>query len=194
VKLLRALEQKTFERVGGSLSLKSDFRVLSATHRDLQAMVKAGTFREDLYFRLAVFPLRVPPLRERGRDIALLARHFLGKKAAGRDLRLDQAQEASLQAYAWPGNVRELQNVIERAALLSTGRQLRLDLALPQASSVGAAPADKAVKLSQRLDDEERRLIEDALRQAEGNQSQAARRLGLERTTLQYKMKKYGLG
>ena len=189
VKLLRAIELKTFERVGGNASLKSDFRVLAATHRDLGALVKEGRFREDLYFRLAVFPLRVPPLRERGDDVLLLASHFLARKAAGRKLAFSAVQEAQLMAHAWPGNVRELQNAVERAVLLEEGGKLALDLAAAPAASAPAAGAG----LAGRLEEEEKRAIQEAMRLEEGNQSRAARRLGLERTTLQYKLKKYGL-
>ena len=197
VKLLRAIEQKAFERVGGNATLRSDFRVIAATHRDLPALVKAGRFREDLYFRLAVFPLALPPLRDRGGDVLLLARHFLARKAPGRGLTLSALQEAPLQAYAWPGNVRELQNVVERAVLLSAGDELRLDLALPAAAPRPAGlelvHALQGHSLSQQLESAEKAMVAEGLRQAGGNQSQAAKLLGLERTTLQYKMKKYGM-
>ena len=199
VKLLRAIEQKAFERVGGNATLRSDFRVVAATHRDLQAMVKQGRFREDLYFRLAVFPLALPPLRERGDDVVLLARHFLAQKARPEraSLVLSLEQEARLRAYVWPGNVRELQNVVERAVLLSVDADLRLDLALPgdPAGSGDVAPVLQLQgrNLSQQLEAAEKAMLAQALGQASGNQSQAARLLGLERTTLQYKMKKYSL-
>jgi DNA-binding NtrC family response regulator len=196
VKLLRALEQKAFERVGGTATLKSDFRLVTATHRDLRALVKEGRFREDLYFRLAVFPITLPPLRERGDDVLLMARHFLAARG-GRPLALGPGAEARLRAYAWPGNVRELMNVIERAALLSDGDTLALDAAL--AGTTGAAdmearlPAAAAGNLTGRLESAEKTLIADALKRSGNNQSQAAKLLGLERTTLQYKMKKHGL-
>lgn len=196
VKLLRAIEQKAFERVGGNATLRSDFRVIAATHRDLPAMVKQGRFREDLYFRLAVFPLGpAAAARAGGDDAVLLARHFLARRAGGRELELSGDQEARLRAYPWPGNVRELQNVVERAVLLSGG-ELRLDLALPrpqEAAPAAAIPAMQARNLSQQLESAEKSMVSEALRQAGGNQSQAAKLLGLERTTLQYKMKKHGL-
>ena len=194
VKLLRAIESKSFERVGGSQTLKSDFRLISATHRDLKGMAAEGRFRDDLYFRLSVFPLQVPPLRHRGDDVIILAEHFLRKKAPGRHLRLPSEAEALLKSYRWPGNVRELQNVVERAALLSPGEILRLELALSDKLEPGAKSAAQSGKnLAALMDEAEKRLVEEALRLAEGNQSQAAKWLGLERSTLQYKIKKHGL-
>jgi DNA-binding NtrC family response regulator len=194
VKLLRAIEQRQFERVGGAVTLKSDFRLVAATHRDLQALIRQGKFREDLYFRLAVFPLPLPPLRQRGQDILLLAKHFLNLKAGGKGLRIPPEAEARLLAYAWPGNVRELQNVIERAALLSPGPLLDLGTALPVASAAGGAEAALGTaSLTEHLEQAERRLLAEALHKAEGNQSQAAKLLGIERTTFQYKLKKYGI-
>jgi DNA-binding NtrC family response regulator len=189
VKLLRAIEQRQFERVGGNATLKSDFRLVAATHRDLAALIKQGKFREDLYFRLAVFPLSLPPLRQRGDDVLLLARHFLARRG-GKALQLGKAAAVQLKGYAWPGNVRELQNVIERAALLSDGGELDFSM-LPGAKAAPAAAA--GTSLTDQMDEAEKRLVADALRQAEGNQSQAAKLLGLERTTLQYKIKKHGL-
>jgi DNA-binding NtrC family response regulator len=192
VKLLRAIEQKSFERVGGAQTLKSDFRLVTATHRDLPALVKQGRFREDLYFRLAVFPLQLPPLRERGDDVLLLARHFLARRGAPG---LDAEAEARLRAYAWPGNVRELINVIERAALLSEHGRLDLEQALPSAGPAAGRALQLAEggKLNERLDAAERAMIAEALKRCDNNQSQAAKQLGLERSTLQYKMKKHGL-
>jgi two-component system NtrC family response regulator len=196
VKLLRALEQKAFERVGGSATLKSDFRVVAATHRDLQALVREGKFREDLYFRLAVLPITVAPLRERGEDIVLLAQHFL-KARGGKALSLDAPAIASLRAYRWPGNVRELMNVIERAALLSDGSRLELEKALPSVASSAAGSETLTLgglgKLTERLEAAEKAHIIEALERNGQNQSAAAKVLGLERTTLQYKMKKHGL-
>jgi Nif-specific regulatory protein len=178
--------------VGGAQTLKSDFRLVTATHRDLPALVKQGRFREDLYFRLAVFPLQLPPLRERGDDVLLLARHFLARRGAPG---LDAEAEARLRAYAWPGNVRELINVIERAALLSEHGRLDLEQALPSAGPAAGRALQLAEggKLNERLDAAERAMIAEALKRCDNNQSQAAKQLGLERSTLQYKMKKHGL-
>ena len=191
VKLLRAIEQKTFERVGGTISLKSDFRVLGATHRNLKDRVAKGAFREDLYFRLAVLSLRVPALRDRGEDILRLAEYFIEKKSQGRGMKLPDWSRDLLISYEWPGNVRELQNVIERAMMLSQGDILRIDLALAEQPQDSAPPRGKT--LVALLEDTEKRLLAEAMRRAEGNQSSAARDLGIERTTLQYKLKKYGL-
>ncbi len=191
VKLLRALETKSFERVGGAATLKSDFRLLAATHRDLPGMVKSGQFREDLYFRLAVFPISVPPLRERPSDLLLLAEHFLKAKAPGRGMQLPEGAQALLAAYPWPGNVRELQNVVERAVLLSDSQVLRLDLALAQ-SPAGASEGGVG-NLVEKMEQAERELVAEALRRAEGNQTHAAKMLGIERSTLQYKLKKHKL-
>ena len=189
VKLLRFLENKTFERVGGNQSVRVDVRVVAATHRDLEAMVRAGDFREDLFWRLNVFPVKLPPLRERGDDVLRLARHFLDTKRGERVLRLTAYGESLLKAYTWPGNVRELENVIERAVLLSPGETLRVDSAL-------ARTGDEARlgerNLTQILEQVEKRLIQEALARSEGVQSQAAKLLGLQRSTLQYKLQKYG--
>jgi DNA-binding NtrC family response regulator len=190
VKLLRFLENKTFERVGGNETITVNVRVVAATHRDLNQMVKSGTFREDLFWRLNVFPVSLPPLRERGDDVLTLARYFLEQKAQGRVLNLTRFGERLLREYQWPGNVRELQNIMERAVLLSPGDTLRVDAAL-------ARPSDEVhlgnQNLPQVLEAVEKRLIRDALAQCEGVQAQAAKMLGIQRSTLQYKLQKYGL-
>ncbi|MCC5867749.1 MAG: sigma 54-interacting transcriptional regulator [Gammaproteobacteria bacterium] len=136
-KLLRVLQEKEFEPVGSDRTRSIDVRVIAATNRDLEEMVEAGTFRDDLYYRLTVFPVEVPPLRERGDDVVQLAAHFL--ELACKDfgypaLTLDRSQAQALRSYDWPGNVRELQSVIERAVILGKGKTLRLDLSLPEAS------------------------------------------------------------
>ncbi len=135
-KLLRVLQEKEFERVGEDRSRSVDVRVIAATNKDLEKAVEAGEFREDLYYRLGVFPVHVPPLRERSGDVAMIAVHVLAQvcRDFGREtLTLTQSQVDALQAYNWPGNVRELKNVIERAVILSDGRHLRLDLSMPEA-------------------------------------------------------------
>jgi len=189
VKLLRFLESRTFERVGGNEPIHVDLRIVAATHRDLRAMVKAGTFREDLYWRVHVFPLALPPLRERADDVLLLARHFLEQKSGGRSLGLSRFGERLLTSYHWPGNVRELENIIERAILLSTGETLRVDAALSGARSDQRLGENN---LPQMLEQVERRLIQEALAQCNGVQAQAAKLLGVQRSTLQYKLQKYG--
>ena len=133
-KLLRVLQESEFERVGDDVTRGVDVRVIAATNRNLEKLIVDGEFREDLFYRLSVFPVDVPALRERGEDIVQLAQHFLEQtcKDFGRDvLTLTRAQTANLRAYDWPGNVRELKNVIERAVILSTGKVLRLDLSMP---------------------------------------------------------------
>ena len=183
------MESKTFERVGGNEAVTVDVRIVAATHRDLTKMVKDGDFREDLYWRINVFPVPLPPLRDRGEDILLLARHFLEAKRGQRNFLLTRFSERLLLEYRWPGNVRELENIIERAILLSPGETLRVDAAL-------ARPTEEyhlgQENLNQILEKLERRLIQDALAQAEGVQAQAAKLLGIQRSTLQYKLQKYG--
>ena len=150
-KLLRVLQEKEFEPVGSDRTRAIDVRVIAATNRDLEAMVEAGTFRDDLYYRLTVFPVEVPPLRQRGDDVVQLAAHFL--ELACKDfgyppLTLDRSQAQALRSYDWPGNVRELQSVIERAVILGKGKTLRLDLSLPEVSP-GQAGSSKSTPARQ---------------------------------------------
>ncbi|HEX7699694.1 MAG TPA: sigma 54-interacting transcriptional regulator, partial [Kofleriaceae bacterium] len=175
MKLLRVLETGRFERLGSNKERQVKVRVISATNADLDAMIRAGTFREDLYYRLNTIELRVPPLAERVDDIVPLARHFLadGKK-------LSTAACAALRKHTWPGNVRELKNVLQRAALLANGPELTVaDLALP-----GAAPA---------ADELDRSTIEAALARASGVIAQAASELGLSRQALYRRMEKLNI-
>ena len=208
-KILRALEQKQFERVGGTQSLIVDVRVVAATNRNLRQRVAERQFREDLYFRLSVFPIQIPPLRERGDDVLILARHFvekfckdLNKKA----LMLAPAAIEDIKAYAWPGNVRELQNCIERAVILTEGdaiqpRHLNLSFRNPAAPpQVPTDPWDQ-IDLSGTLADAvrkvsaevERRKIEMALKEAGGNKVQAAHALQIGFKVLVQKLKTYGI-
>tara|TARA_R110000782_G_scaffold39383_22_gene91563 strand:- start:211 stop:2010 length:1800 start_codon:yes stop_codon:yes gene_type:complete len=146
-KLLRVLQESEFERVGDDVTRSVDVRVIAATNRDLEQLIVDGEFREDLFYRLSVFPVEVPPLRERGEDIVQLAQHFLEQTCNdfGRDdLTLTQSQAANLRAYNWPGNIRELKNVIERAVILSTGKVLRLDLSMPDLRFDSGEQADVA--------------------------------------------------
>ena len=212
-KLLRAIEERVVRRVGGIRDRKIDVRILAATNRDLERDVERDRFRRDLYFRLAVLILRLPPLRERGDDILLLAEHYLGEFNAkyGRQVRrLEPRAREALLAYPWPGNVRELSHVIERAVLWSRGPELSVEhLALtrpaePPPREPAPAPAPPAAQTAPpqpqaapppggKLEEWERTILEQALREAEGNQSRAAQRLGISRDTLRYRMKKYGL-
>jgi DNA-binding NtrC family response regulator len=191
-RLQKALEQKGFERVGGSSLLKSDFRLVCGTHKDLKAMAQDGRFRDDLYFRIATLSLQVGPLRESTAELLPLAERMLATAWAGRKLRLGEDAEALLSGYAWPGNLQEMKEVVARAALLSAGELLRLDLALQPAQAPQVPRPGK--NLADMMDEAEKTLVEEALRRSGHNQSQAAKMLGIERSTLQYKVKKFKLG
>ena len=199
-KLLRVLETRSFRRLGGLDEIQVDTRVIAATHRDLQRMVKDSKFREDLYFRLNVVPLRVPPLRERGSDVLLLARHFAARfsRELGRsEPALTPEAERLLSAYAWPGNVRELRNVLERICLLEEGASIRPENLPPEIRSPSRAD-DPAAPLWEKgrvlpLTELERRAILDALESTGGNKTQAAAALGISRQTLRSKLKEYAL-
>ena len=207
VKLLRVLQEREFERVGGSETIKVDVRVVSATHRDLERQIADGTFREDLYYRLNVFPIQLPPLRERPSDIPLLAEHFLQKYVAGAGKPvhgIDAGAVVALTGYAWPGNVRELENLIERALILTRGSEITAaDLEFmrrPAAGAAASAPAagtasaaGGARPLGERLHEQERAAIIGAIDAAQGNIAHAARALGINRSTLYYRMRKHGL-
>jgi two-component system, NtrC family, response regulator HydG len=194
-KLLRVLQEGEVRPVGEERVRRVDVRVLAATHRDLQELVRAGRFREDLYYRLDVAKLRVPALRERPEDIPVLARHFLQRFAARFGLASLAAPDAltdRLAAHRWPGNVRALENAIE--ALVALSPPEGLDLALLPGGAREPADAGAAPTLKQRVEAFERGLVVEALRAAEGNRSEAARRLGVSRVTLHDKLRKHGLG
>jgi DNA-binding NtrC family response regulator len=192
-KLLRALQEGEIRAVGEDRPRRVDVRVVAATHRDLAALAARGAFREDLYYRLKVVELRVPPLRERPEDVAPLARHFLARYAERFGVQLPPVADAlldRLRAHGWPGNVRELENAIESLVALSPEGALDLDL-LPGAAR--AADAAGALTLKQRVEAYERGLVVAALEATHGNQSEAARTLGVSRVTLHDKLRKYGL-
>ena len=195
-KVLRALQEGRFTRVGGTRPIESDARVLSATNKNLSEEIRRGAFREDLYFRLAVVPIEVPPLRERPDDIPLLAEHFL-REASGRFGRkpksLSAAAVEALQAYRWPGNVRELKNLIERLMILCPSEEVRReDLPAEIRDAIGESIAPNA-PLRDARDDFERRYILAALRKYRGNVSRTAEALDLERSNLYRKLKTYGI-
>jgi DNA-binding NtrC family response regulator/predicted ATPase len=199
-KLLTALEERAVRRLGATRSEPVDVWVIAATNADLPAAIRAGRFREDLYHRLAVLTLMLPPLRERGRDILLLAEHFLARACAEYGLpakRLAPGAREALAAYAWPGNVRELANAMERAALLSDAAVVTPDLlALPGAparSAVEAAAAPAPPSLAEAVDSTERAHLLDALETAGWNVTRAAARLGISRNTIRYRIEKHGL-
>ena len=199
VKLLRILQEGECRPLGGRGPIRVDVRLITATNRDLEAEVKAGRFREDLYYRLATVPLRLPPLRERPQDIPALAQAVLAKAAAalGRPVEgLAKATLDCLAAYPWPGNVRELQNEIQRMLVLSDGPILTPDLLAPQIRQAGIAAAlgeDAATGLRGRVDALEGQLLAETLARHDGNISRAARELGLSRLGLRNKLQRLGL-
>jgi two-component system response regulator HydG len=187
---LRVLEDKAVTRLGGRAPIKTDFRVIAATNRDLQERVKAGAFREDLFWRLNVFPLALPPLRERSEDVRELAEHFLARFAAAmsrRPIRLSDEAAAALSAYHWPGNVRELQNAIERAVVVTRGEVLEASSLPLTVTSGPPRPATGS------LEEVERAHIESMLEEAGWNVSQAARLLDIDRATLYHKIRRWNL-
>jgi len=205
-KLLRLLENRTIRRVGGVDDIAVDLRVIAATNRDLSERVDEGAFRPDLYYRLNVLPIHLPPLRERHGDADLLVRYFLDRlnREMGKQVRtIGDAALAALAAYPWPGNVRELRNVVERAHILADGERIEVnDLPVEVCRAAGASPSSPiatdtiAFGLPEQgidLEEVERRLLTDALERTDGNQTQAAALLGLGRDALRYRMKKFGM-
>jgi two-component system nitrogen regulation response regulator NtrX len=193
-KLLRVLQEGEFHRVGGERPLRVAVRVVSATNRDLQELVRKEQFREDLFYRVAAVPVRLPPLRERPEDIAPLARHFLEefcRRNQTRSKRLDDAALSCLAAYPWPGNIRELRNVVERMAILSPG-ELISEAAVPHEIRRGPGPGPRS-SLAEARETAEREEIYKALDAAAWNVSRAARTLGLERTNLHKRMRALGI-
>jgi transcriptional regulator with GAF, ATPase, and Fis domain len=201
-KFLRVLQEREFQRLGGTRMLKADLRVIAATNRDLKVAMTKGAFREDLYYRLHVFAIHLPPLRERQEDIVPLLEHFvtqlgpvvLGRPAAG----ISREARARLLAYPWPGNVRELRNVVERALILSDGRPIKpehvpLSLDGPSVPTLLPKVDREFPPHGVDLEARERDLVEQALRQAGQNKSQAARLLGLTRNKLYTRMQRFGL-
>ena len=203
-KLLRALQEHEFERVGDDETIRVNVRVVAATNRDLKAEVKAGRFREDLFYRLSVFPIEVPPLRDRVDDIAPLAKHFIDlicRDLVRDPLQLTQKHLVGLRAYGWPGNIRELKNVIDRAVISSNGNRLRLDLALPESQQSDSIPAAETLAADEFVTDAEFQLLEKANLTAALRYSQwkisgengAAQLLGIKPSTLAYRIKVLGI-
>ncbi|MUM76068.1 AAA domain-containing protein [Pseudodesulfovibrio sp. F-1] len=220
VKILRALQEKEIERVGGTCVKKVDVRVVAATNRDLEEEVRTGRFREDLFYRLNVIPLHLPPLRERGGDILLLAQHFLSSHCKTKDrkpLTLSERAREMLLTYSWPGNVRELENFMERLSILcDAGEVTPEDLPDKMFHDIGEKPLrkvveveslrpagfvwptlkdmeDKGLKLKDFIETIEGRLLEEALDQCDGVKNKAAEMVGIKRTTLIEKLKKRDL-
>ena len=191
-KLLRVLEGGKIQRLGSSSEITVDVRIIAATNRDLESAVESQQFRRDLFYRLAVMPIRIPALRERGDDVLLLAEHFLSrfrKELKKPRLKLSRPALDALRRHAWPGNVRELQNVMERAAILSDGELNVEDLALPLAKS--AAPAPDHDPRTAETPAEERQHIESVLRECKWNKRAAAERLGMPYKTLLHRLRSY---
>jgi DNA-binding NtrC family response regulator len=203
VKILRVLGERQFERVGGSKTLSVDVRLVAATNRNLEELVKAGKFRDDLFYRLQVVTITLPPLRQRGEDVVLLANAFLREYARENNKVISEiTPEAmnALQLYQWPGNVRELRTAIERAVVLARGEKIGLRDLPPAVSAVvetaheqGTVPPEQLAKSAMTLDEVERLMIINALKATEGNRSESARRLGISRRTLHRKLHDYKL-
>jgi two-component system response regulator PilR (NtrC family) len=208
VKLLRVLQERKFRRLGGNEEVDANIRIIAATNRDLAAAVADGTFREDLFYRINVIPIALPPLRERPEDIPLLAEHFLAKycEQIGKSI-VGIAPDAvsCLEAFAWPGNVRQLENVIERAVALERGQVIQVD-SLPadirlSAASPGAFDAGgrvvqlpvQGLDLPRDLENREREFVQQALKQADGRHDRAARLLGITPRQLRHLLDKHGL-
>lgn len=200
-KLLRVLEGGEFRRVGGNETLRADIRVVAATNKNLSEMVKQAQFREDLFYRLNVIPVHIPPLRERPSDIPVLAEHFLreyGPKYGKPDMSISAAAKASLLMYAWPGNVRELENTVQRTVALAQENiiesfHLSDSSLLTQGGTSSAEHHVGVADFDALIETYEKALLTEALRRAKGSQTDAAQLLGLKRTTLLMKLKKYGM-
>lgn len=202
VKLLRVLQEREFERVGGTQTLRVDVRFIAATHRDLETMIGQGTFREDLFYRLAVVPVFVPPLRARGEDVARLTRHFVSVFAASSGMSpaiaIEDAAVDLMAAQTWPGNVRQLQNFVERLVVLAESsviRRAEVERELSRGATSGRPPAvaQPGRSLDAQLREIERDALVRALKQAGNNRTRAARLLEVSRRTLYNKLREYGL-
>jgi two-component system, NtrC family, response regulator AtoC len=197
VKLLRILQEREFERLGSNKTRHIDVRVLAATNVDLRAALEQGTFREDLYYRLNVLPINIPPLRDRKEDIPFLANHFVRKFRKDLGSRVESISDGAMErlmSYPWPGNVRELENVVERSMVLASAPVLdAADVKLDMAPKARAAAVDSFLPEGMTLDQFEQSIIKEALNRASGNKSQAARLLGLTRNALRYRLSQMGI-
>ncbi|KIX13484.1 Fis family transcriptional regulator [Dethiosulfatarculus sandiegensis] len=196
VKLLRVLQEREFERVGGNQTLKCDVRVLAATNRDLESLIKSGSFRQDLYYRLNVFPIHVPPLRDRSTDILLLANAFAEKYSQMSHKRIKRISTPAidmLMSYHWPGNVRELENCIERAVLLSDNEVIHGHNLPPTLQTAESSGTVFKGTLPETLKSLERELIIEALKNSKGNRARAARALGISERLMGLRVKSYGI-
>jgi Nif-specific regulatory protein len=196
VKLLNVIQERTYQRLGGSEVLKTDIRLVAATNRDLEQAVQNGSFREDLYYRLNVFPVYLPPLRERRTDILLLAEYFLDKFNRENKKRIERISTSAidlLMQYHWPGNVRELQNCMERAVLICDENAIKSIHLPPTLQSADSVTADKPLSLATAVENYERELIIDALKKNKGNQTRAARYLDTSLRIINYKIHNYNI-
>ena len=200
VKLLRVLQEGEFQRVGGSATIHVDVRIVAATNQDVEELVRKGQLRQDLFYRLNVFPIKVPPLRERREDIFLLVSHFIEKRkrSLGKEIRsVNQATMAILMAHGWPGNVRELDNAVQRMMVVAKGDVLDVEDLPEKIRGTGPDPAERPSGLKgiarQSAGIVEKGAILDALEKTGGNVTRTAKILGISRATLQNKMKAYGL-
>ncbi len=197
-KLLRVLQHKEYQVVGSNRTCGADARIIASTNRPIPQAIRSGALREDLYYRLAVFEVPLPPLRERGADVLPLARRLLGELAGDRPRRLSEEAESALLAHHWPGNVRELRNALERAAILARGGVIRPEhmpptLTAGRSPRAGSTPA-AVPRAGTSVHEIERALIAETLAATGGNRTRAAESLGMSRRALQYKLKRYGLG
>ncbi len=196
VKLLNVIQERTFQRLGGAKILKADIRLVAATNRDLEGAVRDGLFREDLYYRLNVFPVYLPPLRERRTDILLLAEYFLEKHSRENNKKIERISTSAIDLlikYHWPGNVRELQNCMERAVLICDSNTVTSVHLPPTLQSSGTVGGDNPLSLANAVESFERDLIIDALKQSNGNQTKAAARLETSLRIINYKIHNYGV-
>jgi two-component system response regulator PilR (NtrC family) len=201
VKLLRVLQEEKVRRVGDTRDIPVDVRIIAATNQDLAALIREGTFREDLYFRLNVIPIQVPPLRERTEDLPKLVLYFIGRYGAnGRGIEVRPEALASLAGYSWPGNVRELENVVERVIAMNPGDAITIDMlpdfirtGVPAAKTAGPDIPSGGINLEEAVNEFEKQLVIKALRLAGGRRPEAVRLLGLTERTLRYRLDKYGL-
>lgn len=195
-KLLRVLQEQEFERVGDSSPIKVDVRVIAATNKDLEQRMKEGKFREDLYYRLSVIPIQIPPLRERKEEVPYLVDFFVYRYGNQKSIDIDAEVIKVLQKYDWPGNIRELENVIERAIVLATDNRITVN-SLPSHITQQAAgrskPSENFIKDDISLEEAERQIISQTLKRTSGNRSKAARILKIPRHVLLYRMKKFGM-
>jgi len=196
VKLLRVLQEHEFERLGGTETIKVNVRMIAATNKDVERAIAAGTFREDLYYRLNVFPIFVPPLRERKADLLLLVDHFLEKFSGEHHKSIKRISTPAidmLMSYHWPGNVRELENTLERSVLMCDGQVVHGHHLPPSLQTAEASGTVTRVSLSDAVAGFEKDLIQDTLKTTRGNRAKAARLLDTTERVLNYKVRKYAI-